>query len=167
MPDIIKSDKAKLPKKKYKYTKKTGRPCGYTIKIAEAICNGIKHDLPLMKILEAVKVDQNTFYRWIDKFPEFWAMYARAREIQAQIWEDRILQIAGDTSEDELFTSEGRRYQNSEFINRSRLKVDSLKWLMSKRIPKKYGERQTVEHEGEIKHIVRVALPAKLPKGSE
>ena len=40
--------------------------------------------------------------------------------------------------------------ENREFVNRSKLRVDSRKWQLSKLLPKKYGEKQTIEHEGEI-----------------
>ena len=32
--------------------------------------------------------------------------------------------------------------ENAEWINRCRLQVDTRKWLMSKLVPKKYGDKQ-------------------------
>jgi hypothetical protein len=37
---------------------------------------------------------------------------------------------------------------NGEAIQRSKLRVDTRKWVASKLKPKKYGDRQTFEHTG-------------------
>jgi hypothetical protein len=79
--------------------------------------------------------------RWLSQKPEFSQKYARAKQAQAEVMADEILDIADDSSKDAINTEEGKVYQNSEFINRSRLRVDSRKWLMSKMLPKKYGDR--------------------------
>jgi hypothetical protein len=42
----------------------------------------------------------------------------------------------------------------AEHVNRSRLIVDSLKWLMSKRLPKKYGDKLDID--GKLGGDVRV-----------
>ena len=40
--------------------------------------------------------------------------------------------------------------KNSESVQRSKLRVDTRKWLMSKLAPKKYGEKVDLEHSGEV-----------------
>ena len=76
----------------------------------------------------------------------------RAREAQADALFDECLEIADDTSGD-LTTKESTNEDgtpvlvvNHEHINRSRLRVDTRKWLVAKLAPKKYGERQMLEH---------------------
>lgn len=77
-------------------------------------------------------------------------IYARACDDRADSFEERILDIAFDTSDDELRKKEVKnadgskmtlREENKEFTNSKRLMIDSLKWLMAKQKPKKYGDR--------------------------
>jgi hypothetical protein len=154
----IKPHKAtqKSPGSKSVVKRKRGRKSKYSPEIAKIICKGIVAVKLLSKICEAVGINVDTLYAWKEKHNEFSDMYARARAMQAEKWEERILQVAGDTSSDDLFTEDGRRVQNSEWINRSRLKVDALKWLMSKRLPKKYGDKIEVDNKGEVALTIKV-----------
>jgi len=97
------------------------------------------------------KVAVITVFDWIHDNPEFAKQYARAKEEQADYLADEMLDIADDSSEDEIFVEAedasgktARRVCNKEFINRSRLRVDTRKWLASKLKPKKYGEKVDV-----------------------
>jgi disulfide oxidoreductase YuzD len=125
-----------------------GRPTKYNEILADKICdmiafsdNGLKSICESNKEFPSAKV----VYDWIEKYPEFRNKYARARELQADYLADSIISIADDTSNDTLTTDEGREYANSEWINRSRLRIDARKWKASKLYPKKYGERVGVE----------------------
>ena len=67
---------------------------------------------------------------------------------------DEILAIADDSTNDAMTITrrDGSESEvaDNEWINRSRLRVDTRKWLMSKLAPKKYGDKQQVEHSGEL-----------------
>lgn len=39
---------------------------------------------------------------------------------------------------------------NRENVERSKLRVDTRKWLMSRRLPKRYGDKVDVAHAGDI-----------------
>ncbi len=55
-----------------------------------------------------------------------------------------ILDIADDGSNDLMTIQKGNteyEIENKEVTNRSRLRVDTRKWLMSKMKPKKYGDK--------------------------
>lgn len=84
----------------------------------------------------------------------FAAFYARAREAQVDRWAEEIVEIADDASNDWMERKNGdgttSKVPDQENINRSRLRVDTRKWLMSKIAPKKYGEKITQEHTGPL-----------------
>ena len=84
----------------------------------------------------------NTIAVWLgsEKYKTFHEQYARAKRIQAEFMADEIIEISDDNSEDEIFTDEGKRMLNKEFVLRSRLRVDSRKWIAAKLLPKKYGD---------------------------
>ena len=60
---------------------------------------------------------------------------------------DEIMEIADDSSNDiDRIDDFGNPIENREFISRSRLRVESRKWLASKLKPKKYGDKQSIDH---------------------
>jgi phage FluMu gp28-like protein len=81
------------------------------------------------------------FYRWLDADPEKAKRYARACELRADAIFEDILDIADDSSGDKKYTDQGE-VMDSEFVQRSKLRVDARKWIASKLNPKKYGDKQ-------------------------
>ena len=74
--------------------------------------------------------------------------YAQARELQVESWADQIKEIADDGSNDTASDGKGNVVVLQDVIARSRLRIDTLKWLMSKLVPQKYGERMDVTSGG-------------------
>ena len=87
-----------------------------------------------------------------DRDEAFAARYAKAREDGYLQMADELLEIADDGSNDwlEREIEEGRVEVvfNNEHYQRSRLRVDTRKWLLSKALPKIYGDRISMEHTG-------------------
>jgi len=84
----------------------------------------------------------STVRSWaLDDREGFAALYSRARELQMYGIADEILEIADDGSKDIRVTPEGRETVDYEIVQRSKLKVDSRKWLLSKLLPKVYGDK--------------------------
>jgi hypothetical protein len=82
--------------------------------------------------------------RWLAAHKSFSDQYARARLEQAEGFADEILEIADDSRNDWIEREFGRgnvvEVPDREVTDRSKLRVDARKWLMSKMLPKKYGE---------------------------
>lgn len=124
-----------------------GRPTKYTNEIADLICNKISTSNKGLHVL--CKEDESlphvaTIYRWLNDKKDFCDKYARARGEQADLLADEIIEIADDTSNDTINTEDGE-IPNTEWIQRSRLRVDARKWKASKLAPKKYGDKQEIE----------------------
>lgn len=139
--------KKKASEKASKVPQKVGRPTKYTVQTAEKICALIASGKTLNKICSVggmPKIRTIMTWLWDGSHEEFRQMYARAREQQAEVMADEIITIADDDSLDEIFTEDGKRLENREFINRSRLRIDSRKWVASKLLPKKYGDKTEV-----------------------
>lgn len=87
---------------------------------------------------------KSTVMRWLADDEEFRGLYAAARTLQADILTDEILDISDNGSNDwmQRKREDGSTDEvvNHEHISRSRLRVDSRKWLASKLAPKKYGD---------------------------
>jgi len=154
-----------MPKKKEKQKsivteqKKTlGRPTIYNEELATKICEvvsisscGIRKicfNNPDFPTPETIRV-------WRLYNESFSAQYAKAKLAQADILAEECVDIADDSSNDTITTQDGREVFNSEFAARSRLRIDTRKWLASKLLPKIYGNTKELEEEKEKNETLR------------
>jgi len=76
---------------------------------------------------------------WLKDNEEFREKYEIARQMQVEWWAHEIIEIADDTSGDYVINDRGERVLDKENVHRTRLRIDTRKWLMSKLLPRKYG----------------------------
>lgn len=126
----------------------------YNPTIADEICELIATtSKSVPKICEQVGISYTTHSRWLRESEEYQNKYARAKEDQIELFAEELLEAARDKSGD-LLEGEFGQQGNSANVQRSKLEVDTLKWLMSKLKPKKYGDRVDVTSDGEkIKQV--------------
>ena len=132
----------------------TGRPTTLSPEIVTAICAEIASGRSLRSICEADEFpDASTVYRWLTWNAEFREQYARAREDQADALFDEILEISDDGRNDWM-ERHGRDdagwVANGEHVQRSRLRVDSRKWMAARLKPKKYGDSTNITADGKL-----------------
>ncbi len=128
---------------------KMGRPSEYTAETATAICSRIIAGESVRQIAASPEMPaQSTIYQWLQVHGDFAEQYARAREAQAEHLQDEILSIADDGKNDTYLDEDGNTRVDQDVVARSRLRVDTRKWLMSKLAPKKYGDKITQEVTG-------------------
>lgn len=123
-----------------------GRPTLYTPELADLICMRIAtHQESTHKLCQRFDdlPETTRIYEWRHKHPDFAHKYAQAKMQQAEIMAEQILDIADDSRGDIKYDEVGNEVINSEFVARSRLRVDTRKWLASKLAPKIYGDRRT------------------------
>jgi hypothetical protein len=78
-----------------------------------------------------------TVFEWLRLDPAFATNYARAREHQAESYADEIASIA-----------DSAQGLDSAGVNAARLRVDARKWCASKLLPKRYGDKIDLNHQG-------------------
>ena len=139
----------------------------WTPELEATICNRIAHGESVRIIAQDESLPaSSTIYEHLIESKEFAEKYARAREAQMEAMSDEILAIADDSTHDTMTITrrDGSEDEvaDNEWINRSRLRVDTRKWLMSKLNAKKYGDKLDLNHSGEvgIKTVI-VSKPAK------
>lgn len=129
-----------------------GRPSDYTQETADRICSQLAEGRSLRTICKADDMPSCvTVYAWLRKHDEFLKQYTRAKEDAADAFAEEMLDIADEASNDwmEIHDKDNVGYRlNGEAINRSRLRVDTRKWIAAKLKPKKYGERVQAELTG-------------------
>lgn len=125
---------------------KAGRPSSFTQAMADLICERLAKPESLRSICEDETMPgKTTVLRWLRQHDEFRNQYARAREDQADAFADEILEIADDGSRDYTTRQDANDDDfpvvDHDHIQRSKLRVETRKWLMGKMAPKKYGDR--------------------------
>lgn len=131
-----------------------GRPTLYSTEMCDRICSLLIEGHTLRQIGELEGLPgKRTIISWLAKHVEFQHRYARAREMQALIAEDEIIEIADDSSHDYIDRTVNGQKQatfNRQNVERAKLRVEARKWLMSKRMPKRYGDKIDLNHSGAI-----------------
>jgi len=117
-----------------------GRPTVYTPEIAARVCAEMAAGKSLRKICEPDDMpDERTVRRWaINNVEGFAPQYEEAVRLKAMKWADEVVDIADEKTKD---------------TKRARLRVDTRKWLLSKVLPKVYGDKVTQVHEGGDKPV--------------
>lgn len=135
------------------------RPTEYTKELATYICQELAEGRSLRSICKQEDMPaRSTVYDWLDSnlhgFPD---QYARARTRQAETMLDEILEIADDSSQDTTIGDSGPK-PDTEWISRSKLRVDARKWAMSKLAPKKYGDSKAIDLTSKGQRITGFAI---------
>ncbi|WP_133128538.1 hypothetical protein [Legionella nagasakiensis] len=123
-------------------SKQKGRPSFYTLELTREICDTVASSSKGIKKLCEENPhwpNKDTIFTWLKNYPEFSDQYAQAKRCQIETLIDEILEIADDTSRDRIKNEQGNVICNNELIARSRLRIDTRKWLASKLVPKVYG----------------------------
>ena|SRR5215831_13163150 len=112
-----------------------GRPSKYTKELAERICADLASGMTLRQVCRQEGMpDPVTVLNWEKEDREgFSQQYADARLLGYRQWADELIEIADEAGD---WTDQ-----------RSRLRVDTRKWLLSKALPKIFGDK--LIHGGE------------------
>lgn len=136
-----------------------GRPTIYTDELAALICEHISSSSKSLRTIckEVEGVEVQTILSWLRDKPEFLAQYTRSKQEQAQALADEIIAISDDAKNDYVDGEYGR-VGNSTAVQRSKLMIDSRKWIASKLLPKKYGDKIEVDNKGKIDNNLTVTI---------
>jgi len=144
----------------------------FSIELFDSICDEISiSNAGLVPLCKKNNINPTSFYRWIEKDEDLRNKYARARQLQAEVLADEIIELAskeratvetmvGETDKGSI-SSEIRK----DNYNRTRLEIDARKWLASKLAPKKYGNTLDLTTLGE--KIENVLPPFMIASNNE
>lgn len=132
-----------------------GRPSKYTAKIADRICSELSNGRTLRSVCRDDGMPhESTVRAWVlDDLHGFYTQYTRAREIGYHSMADETLEIADDGTNDfvKKRKQDGEEFEavDHDHIARSRLRFDARRWLLSKALPKIYGDKLSLAGDGE------------------
>jgi hypothetical protein len=112
-----------------------GRHSLYSDELAERILDRISNGESLARICSDEDMPSiRTVIRWAVDNQDFGTKHAQAREAQAEVMDDLILQAAAAAGDD---------------AQASRVQIDAYKWRAAKLAPKRYSDRLDLTNAGE------------------
>jgi hypothetical protein len=133
---------------------------GRMVPYSAAVTDRILGELMLGRTLTSICRDPgmpsaNAVLTWVKYDREgFKARYHEARDIGNQLLSDELRDIGDDSTRDlvqrETRAGEAETVVDHDHINRSRLRCDNLKWILSRVLPKTYGDRIDVNAKHDI-----------------
>lgn len=124
---------------------KIGRPSKYSDDIVQQICDRLSEGEPLAAICRDPEMPAvSTIWQWEKDRPDVSEAIARARLVGFDAIALEALAIADATGNDTTVNERGNETPNSEWISRSRLRVETRLKLLAKWDPKRYGDKTLV-----------------------
>ncbi|MDO8380505.1 hypothetical protein [Phenylobacterium sp.] len=120
-----------------------GEPRRYSLETAVEFCRRLGEGRALHRVCQDEDMpSQSAIYLWLNRHPEFVAMYANAREIQAERLFDDVREIADGATPETLAVDKTR--------------IASRQWQAAKLAPRKYGTRIAQEHPDAVVFNVEI-----------
>lgn len=148
------------PKPKPKVKRPVGRPSVFSQRILDKIVAALSEGTPLAHVCRQPGMPAaRTVSDWIERHPEVSAAIARARDAGEDVIAANLRDVARGN----------KRKGSTGDVRRDKLIVWTDLQLLSKWNPKKYGDRQQLEHSGpgggpvETRVTVRFVKPPERP----
>ena len=117
---------------------------------------------------------RTAFLRRVAADAELQVLYAAAMHARADKYAEETIEIADDGSNDTYVDGDGKVRTDTDVIGRSKLRVDTRKWMASKLAPKKYGDKLALggaddlppiqTHDGEVAAKLAAIIAAGLER---
>lgn len=122
-----------------------GRKTSFTPEIADQILSRLEQGIPLEEICRTEGMPKSrTVHEWVKEWPKFGAAYARARADGYDVIAADCLRIADESTRDTIQTENGPK-MDTEFVARSKLRIETRLRLLRSWNPKKYGDHIAIE----------------------
>lgn len=121
----------------------------YTREVADVICARLAKGDSLRAICAHFSMPpRTTVHKWaVQNIDGFGDRFTRARIFGYEEMADQTIEIADDGRND-ITETDGRVITNQDVIARSRLRVETRKWMLAKMLPKVYGDKSEVALTG-------------------
>lgn len=124
--------------------------------LVERVCERLADGESLRKACEAEGVKLSTFLRWVANDDDIADQYARARATGSDIAFEELMEQAAEPA-----PCDATGKTDSGWVQWKRLQIDTAKWVLAKKAPKKYGDRIEQHHTGSVGLSVNIDLGNK------
>ena len=127
--------------------KPNGRPTIFTEILAAKICQRIADGESIRAICSDPNMPSTTaIFRWIanGKYDGFRQLYEASMQIRLETLGDGLIELA-----DAPIERNAAGAIDSAAVQMRRLQIETRRWILSKLLPRKYGDRMGLDHQGE------------------
>jgi hypothetical protein len=103
----------------------------------DRLCESLIEGMSLGRIATEAGASLASLLAWIDADPDRSARVREARTATAKLWDERAERVIEDAADDFA-------------LKKAKELSHHYRWRAAKVAPKEYGERQAVEHSGEV-----------------
>lgn len=140
-----------------------GRESTFRQDVADEICARLSKGEPLTQICKSDNMPAvRTVDNWREARPEFDAAIVRARAEGYDSIAAECIAIADQTDNDTIYGKHGER-PNTEWIQRSKLRIETRLKLLAKWDPKRYGEKLAIGGASDLPPLQQAVLNATMP----
>lgn len=133
----------------------------WTPELTTSVIDGIEAGNTLRQVAQKNSISASAIIRQVQANEEFAKQYARAMDIRTDADFDGLIDQFDDVPQQ---TEHG---VDSGWVAWKRLQVDTIKWSLSKRCPKKYGDRVQNEHTGPEGGAIQIVSTIPRPPKAE
>ena len=120
----------------------------YTPELAQKVCDALARTGSLRAVCRELSIGRDTIVGWVvSDIDGFAGAYARAKDIGIDELVDETLEIADDGTNDYMTTERGQQL-DSEHVQRSKIRIETRRWLAERMAPKRYGVKQDLALTG-------------------
>jgi hypothetical protein len=115
------------------------------------------------------KPSYGTVYDWLED-KEKNSRFARARDLGEDQLAQECLEIADNTQIGEIVTLKpdgSQEIKSADMVEHRKLRIDTRLKLLAKWNPKKYGDKQAIEHSGEVTFGLAERINAARKRGND
>ncbi len=127
----------------------------FSQEVADAVCKRVGEGESLRAACAAEGTTHPTFLRWCLEKQQLADQYTRAREIGADVEFEGLQDLA-----DELPEKTVAGNVDPGWVAWQRGRIDVRKWALSKKAPRKYGDKLDLNHAGNL----TINWPVSAPK---
>jgi hypothetical protein len=130
---------------------------------ADEVCRLLEEGKSLRAASLECNISPNTILDWKRNDELFAVQYTRAREIGYQLLADEIIEISDEKEIEAKYQGEEIKLDlSANSISRNRLRVDTRKWMLSKMLPKVYGDKLELSGDPDkpLHTVARIELVA-------
>jgi hypothetical protein len=120
--------------------------------VVPAICERLAKGEPLAVICRDMDIPRRTVNQWRQDDPEIAAQFDEARDDGYDTLAGECLEIADTTQEGvEIVERNGtREVHHGDMLGHRKLRIETRLKLLAKWDPRRYGDKQQLEHQGSI-----------------
>jgi hypothetical protein len=130
-----------------------------------AVCDRLVQGEPLVLICaDNAMPSRPQIMRYIHQNEKARETYYAAREMQCETLAEEAMLIASDDSNDFSYDPRGKRISHNDVVQRARLKTDALWKTMSKMAPRRFGDKNITEIQGNANNPVALQVITGVPR---